>query len=175
MNETLKVLESRRSIRKFKNEPIPQNVLDEVLKAGEYAPTGKNMQSPVIVAITNKELRKKIAEKNAKIGGWQEDFDPFYGAPVVLLVAAKKDCPTAVYDGSCVISNMMNAAWALGIGSCWIHRAKEEMESDFGKKLFASLGIEGEYIGVGHVALGYIDGEIPEAKPRKAHRVYFAD
>ena len=80
MNETLKVLESRRSIRKFKNEPIPQNVLDEVLKAGEYAPTGKNMQSPVIVAITNKELRKKIAEENAKIGGWQEDFDPFYGA-----------------------------------------------------------------------------------------------
>lgn len=171
MNETLKVLESRRSIRKFKNEPIPQNVLDEVLKAGEYAPTGKNMQSPVIVAITNKELRKKIAEENAKIGGWQEDFDPFYGAPVVLLVAAE-NCPTAVYDGSCVIDNMLNAAWALGVGSCWIHRAKEELESDFGKNLLKSLGITGDYVGIGHVALGYFDGEPPVAKPRKDKYIY---
>lgn len=174
MKDAIETLLTRRSIKKYNVKPIPDDVLNKILEVGTYAPTAKNMQKPIIIVIQDKKVRAQIAEENAKIMG-MEDFDPFYGAPVVLLVAAKKDCPTAVYDGSCVISNMMNAAWALGIGSCWIHRAKEEMESDFGKKLFASLGIEGEYIGVGHVALGYIDGEIPEAKPRKAHRVYFAD
>ena len=174
MKDAMEVLLTRRSIRNFNDKSIPEDVLNKIIEAGTYAPTAMGMQKPIIIAITDKKVRDEVSRENARIMG-REGTDPFYGAPVVLLVAAKKDCPTAVYDGSCVISNMMNAAWALGIGSCWIHRAKEEMESDFGKKLFASLGIEGEYIGVGHVALGYIDGEIPEAKPRKAHRVYFAD
>ena len=100
-----------------------------------------------------------------------EDFDPFYGAPVILLVAVE-NYPNAVYDGSCVMDNLLNAAWAMGVGSCWIHRAKEELESDFGKKLLKSLGIVGDYIGVGHAALGYFDGEPPLPKPRKENYIY---
>lgn len=173
MNETLNVLKTRRSIRKFKSDSIPQNLLDEIIEAGIYAPTGKNAQDTIIIAITDKTWRQKIAAENARVGGWKEGFDPFYGAPVILLVADKKGASTAVYDGSCAIENMMNAAWALGLGTCWIHRAKEELDSDFGKELLQSLGIEGEYIGVGHVALGYIDGELPPTHPRKENRVYF--
>lgn len=172
MNETLNILKTRRSIRKFKNDEIPQNILERIIEAGTYAPTGMGKQSPVIIAVTDKELRNQIAKENAKIGGWKESFDPFYGAPVILLVAVK-NWANAVYDGSCVMTNLMNAAWALGIGSCWIHRAKEELESDFGKCLLESLGIDGDYIGVGHVALGYIDGENPKPNPRKENWVYW--
>lgn len=172
MNETLDTLKTRRSIRKFKSDMIPQDVLEKIVEAGTYAPTGMGRQSPVVIAITNEELRGQIVKANAKIGGWGEDFDPFYGAPVILLVAAE-NCPTAVYDGSCVMSNLMNAARSLGIGSCWIHRAKEELESDFGKRLLQSLGIDGDYIGIGHVALGYIDGDNPAPKPRKENWVYW--
>lgn len=171
-NETLEVLKTRRSIRKFKSDPIPRDVLDRILEAGTYAPTGMGRQSPVIIAITDPEARNRLAWENAAIGGWDEGFDPFYGAPVILLVAARRECPTAVYDGSCVMANLMNAAWALGIGSCWIHRAKEELESGYGQALLRSLEIEGDYIGVGHVALGYIDGKPPAPKPRKEHWVY---
>jgi len=172
MNETLKILTTRRSIRKFKSDEIPQEILEQIIEAGTYAPTGLGKQSPIIIAVTNKDLRDKIVKENAEIGGWQENFDPFYGAPVILLVAVK-NWANAVYDGSCVMTNLMNAAWSLGIGSCWIHRAKEELESDFGKQLLKSLGIDGDYIGVGHVALGYIDGENPEPKPRKENWVYW--
>lgn len=172
MNETLDTLKTRRSIRKFKSDMIPQDILEKIVEAGTYAPTGMGRQSPVVIAITNEELRGQIVKANAKIGGWGEDFDPFYGAPVILLVAAE-NCPTAVYDGSCVMSNLMNAARSLGIGSCWIHRAKEELESDFGKRLLQSLGIDGDYIGIGHVALGYIDGDNPAPKPRKENWVYW--
>lgn len=171
MNETLKVLETRRSVRKFKSDPIPEDVLDQILTAGTYAPTGMGQQSPVIIVVNDRKTRDAIAAKNAEIGGWDKGFDPFYGAPTILLVAAKKR-PTDVYDGSCVICNLMNAAWSLGVGSCWIHRAKEELESDFGKQLLRSLGIDGDYVGVGHVALGYPDGEIPPAKPRKSDWIY---
>ena len=100
------------------------------------------------------------------------NVDPFHNAPVIILVIAK-NVPTAVYDGSCVIDNMLNAAYSLGLGACWIHRAKEEMESDFGKKLLAKLGLEGDYIGIGHVALGYPEGDIPMVKPRKENYVYY--
>ena len=173
MKDALEVLNTRRSVRAFKSDAIPQHILEQIIQAGTYAPTGRGRQSPVIIAITNRELRDKVSAENCRIGGWEKGFDPFYGAPAILLVAAKKDVPTAVYDGSCVIDNLMNAAWALGVGSCWIHRAKEELESKFGKKLLASLGIEGEYIGIGHVALGYAAGEIPAAAPRKSDWVYW--
>lgn len=172
MNETIKILKTRRSIKKFKSDPIPIDILEQIIETGTYAPTGLNKQSPIIIAVTNKKMRDSIAEENAKIGGWCEGFDPFYGAPVILLVIAK-NWANAVYDGSCVISNLMNAAWSLGIGSCWIHRAKEEIESDFGKNLLKSLDIVGDYIGVGHVALGYFDGENPAPKPRKEDWVYW--
>lgn len=115
--------------------------------------------------MTNKEIRDEIAKRNADIMG--SNTDPFYGAPVILIVLGKKDWPTHVYDGSLVIGNLMLAAHDLGIGSCWIHRAKEEFESDWGKKLLKSLGIEDEYEGIGHCALGYVDGDYPDVIPRK--------
>ena len=170
MNETLKTLITRRSIRKFKSDMIPEDILNQILLAGEYAPTAKNMQDPIIIAITNKEMRDKISKLNAEI--MHANMDPFYNAPVIVLVICKKS-PLAEYDGSCVMSNLMNAAWSLGIGSCWIHRAKEEMETPFGKELLKSLNIEGEYVGIGHVALGYIDGNIPQEHPRKENYTYY--
>lgn len=169
MKDAMEVLLTRRSIKKYNDKPVPEEILNKILEAGTYAPTAKGMQKPIIIVITDKKVRAEIAEENAKIMGGKGD--PFYGAPVVLLVAAE-NCPTAVYDGSCVIDNMLNAAWALGVGSCWIHRAKEELESDFGKNLLKSLGITGDYIGIGHVALGYFDGEPPVAKPRKENYIY---
>ena len=173
MNETLKVLETRRSCRNFKPDMISEEELQEIIKAGTYAPTGMGKQSPLIIAVTNKELRNQIAEENRKIGGWKEGFDPFYGAPVILIVLANKACPTYVYDGSLVLGNLMNAAESLGVANIWINRAKEEFESDFGKKILADLGIEGEYEGIGHCALGYAAEPAKKAAPRKENYVYY--
>lgn len=164
---------TRRSIRKYKSDMIPKETLDTILKAGTYAATGMGKQSPIIIAVTNKELRDKLSAMNAKIMG--TDSDPFYGAPVVLIVLANKERPTYIYDGSLVMGNLMNAAHACGIGSCWIHRAKEEFESAEGKELLKSLGIEGDYEGIGHCVLGYIDGEEPEAAPRKDSYVFYVE
>ncbi len=168
MNETLKILETRRSCRKFISGKMPSEAdLNAILKAGVYAPSGMGRQPVKIIAITNKELRDKISAENAKIMG-QSGADPFYGAPVILLVIADATAPTHVYDGSLVMGNLMNAAESLGIANIWIHRAKEEMESDFGKKILKDLGIEGEWEGIGHVALGYADeGGKNDAAPRK--------
>ena len=170
MKDAMEVLLTRRSIRNFNDKPIPEDVLNKILEAGTYAPTAMGMQKPIIIAITDKNVRDEVSRENAKIMG-REGTDPFYGAPVILLVAVE-NYPNAVYDGSCVMDNLLNAAWAMGVGSCWIHRAKEELESDFGKKLLKSLGIVGDYIGVGHAALGYFDGEPPLPKPRKENYIY---
>jgi len=174
MNETLKVLETRRSCRKFKDEMITDEELNAVVKAGTFAPSGKNLQPSIILAVTNKELRDKISDENRKIGGWGEGFDPFYGAPVILVVLADKSVsPNYIYDGSLVMGNLMNAAEALGLGSIWIHRAKQEFESDFGKKILSDLGIKGDFEGIGHVALGYkAEGGVRDAAPRKENYVY---
>ena len=172
MNETLKVLLERRSCRKFKPDMITDEELNEIIKAGTYAPTGMGKQSPIIIAITNKELRNKLAKENAKIGGWDESFDPFYGAPVILIVLADKNMWTHVEDGSLVIGTLLNEAESLGLGSIWIHRAKEEFESDFGKNLLKELGITGEYEGIGHCAIGYRDGEKQQPIDRKENYVY---
>ena len=174
MNETLKILETRRSCRKFKPDVISEEDLNAVIRAGTFAPTGKNLQSPIIIAVTNKELRDKISEENRKIGGWNEGFDPFYGAPVILIVLADKSVPTYIYDGSLVMGNLMNAAKSLGLGSIWIHRAKQEFESDFGKKILSDLGIKGDFEGIGHVALGYVaEGGEAKAASRKENYVYW--
>ena len=173
MNETLKVLETRRSCRNFKPDMISEEELQEIIKAGTYAPTGMGKQSPLIIAVTNKELRDQIAEENRKIGGWKEGFDPFYGAPVILIVLADRTCRTHVYDGSLVMGNLMNAAESLGVASIWIHRAKEEFDSEFGKKILAELGVEGEYEGIGHCALGYAAEAPKEAAARKENYVYY--
>ena len=158
MKDLLELMKTRRSVRKYKPDMIPQDVLDRIILAGTYSATGRNLQSPIIIAVTNKEMRDKISEMNRKIGGWDEGFDPFYGAPVILIVLADKSCPTYIYDGSLVMGNLMLAAHNEGVGSCWIHRAKEEFESEEGKEILRSLGIEGEYEGIGHCALGYTEG-----------------
>ena len=167
MKDLLELMKTRRSVRKYKPDMIPQDVLDRIIIAGTYSATGRNLQSPIIIAVTNKEMRDKISEMNRKIGGWAEGFDPFYGAPVILIVLADKSCPTYIYDGSLVMGNLMLAAHNEGVGSCWIHRAKEEFESEEGKEILRSLGIEGEYEGIGHCALGYTEGEYPEGHERK--------
>ena len=174
MNETLKMLETRRSCRNFDREKmVSEEDIQAIVKAGTYAATGMGRQSPIIIAVTNQELRNKLSAENAKIMG--TDTDPFYGAPVVLVVLADKNRPTAVYDGSLVMGNLMLEAHELGIGSCWIHRAKEEFESEEGKELLKSLGVEGEYVGVGHCILGYVDGEYPEIPERKDNWVYYVE
>ena len=172
MNETLKALKERRSCRNFKPDMVKEDDLKAIIEAGTYAATGMGKQSPIIIAVTDKEMRDKISEENRKIGGWDSGFDPFYGAPVILIVLAKKDVPTHVYDGSLVMGNLMNAAESLGVGSIWIHRAKEEFESDFGKDILKKLGIEDEYEGIGHCALGYAAEPAKTAAPRKENYVY---
>lgn len=173
MSELLKKIETRRSIRKFKNTMIPRDVIDQIIKAGTYAATGRNHQGCKIICVTNPELRNQLSEVNRKIGGWQEGFDPFYGAPVVLIVLADKSWPTHVYDGSLVMGNLMLAAHELGIGSCWIHRAKEEFEMEIGQELLQQLGIEGEWEGIGHCVLGYPDGDQPATPERKEDWVHY--
>lgn len=170
MSEVINNMKTRRSIRKYKPDMIPENVLNRIIEAGTYAATGMGKQSPIIIAVMNKEIRDKFSKMNAEIMG--VDSDPFYGAPVVLIVLADKARPTYVYDGSLVMGNLMLAAHAEGIGSCWIHRAKEEFESAEGKAFLKSLGIEGDYEGIGHCVLGYTDGEEPKAMPRKENYVY---
>ena len=128
-------------------------------------------QPVIILAVTNKELRERLSKLNADV--MHSTSDPFYGAPVVLVVLADKNAPTHVYDGSLVVENLMLAAHDLGIGSCWIHRAKEVFESEEGKEILKSLGIEGDYEGIGNCILGYADGEEPQAKPRKDNFVYW--
>lgn len=170
MSEVINNMKTRRSIRKYKPDMIPEDVLNRIIEAGTYAATGMGKQSPIIIAVTNKEIRDKFSKMNAEIMG--VDSDPFYGAPVVLIVLADKARPTYVYDGSLVMGNLMLAAHAEGIGSCWIHRAKEEFESVEGKTFLKSLGIEGDYEGIGHCVLGYVDGEEPKTMPRKENYVY---
>lgn len=175
MSEVMTNIKTRRSIRKYKPEMVPKDVIEQVMEAGIYAANGMGKQASIIVAVTNREIRDKLSKDNCKIGGWREDFDPFYGAPVVLIVLAVKDWRNRVYDGSCVIENMMLEAHDLGIGSCWIHRAKEEFEMPEWKEWLASIGVEGEYEGVGHCILGYVDGDYPEAAERKAGRIYWVE
>lgn len=172
MSELLEKMKQRRSIRKYKQDKVPQEIIDQIIDAGLYAANGMGYQNTIIIQVTNRKLRDEISEMNRKIGGWKEGFDPFYGAPAMLIVFAKKDWANKVYDGSLVMGNLMLAAHELGIGSCWIHRAKEEFETEWGKELLKSLGIQEEYEGIGHCAIGYADGEYPKAPARKENRVF---
>ncbi|MCR4751582.1 MAG: nitroreductase [Eubacterium sp.] len=172
MNVTIREMEKRRSIRKYKAELPAKEDLDLIVEAGLYAASGMGRQSPIILVVTQKEMRDKLAEANRRILGAPEGVDPFYGAPAVLVVLANKADPTGIYDGSLVMGNMMLAAHTLKLGSCWIHRAKEEFETDEYKQLLQDLGVEGEYEGIGHCIIGYADEE-PEAAPRKEGRVFY--
>lgn len=174
MNEIIKAMITRRSIRKFKSEIPPKDSINQIIEAGLYAASSRGKQAVITVAVTNKELRNRLSEINCKIGGWEKGFDPFYGAPVVLIVLAEKSMANRIYDGSLVMGNMMLAAHSLGLGSCWIHRAKEVFELEEYRNLLSSLGVEGEYEGIGHCVVGYIDGDYPPAPKRKENRVFFA-
>lgn len=175
MNSIIQAMEERRSYRKFKEEMPKKENLEQIIEAGLYAANGMGKQATVTIAITNKEVRDKLAAVNCKIGGWPEGFDPFYGAPAVLIVLGDKNCLTHVYDGSLVIGNMLLAAHSLGLGSIWIHRAKEEFEMDEWKDLLKSLGVEGEWEGIGHCAVGYVEGDKPVAAKRREGRVYWVE
>ena len=171
MNETIQNLITRRSVRSYSNKRIPDDVLDQILDAGSYAPSGMNKQSAVMVVLRDRDRISDISFLNAKVMG--TDSDPFYGAPAMLIVLADKNIPTGIYDGSLVMENLMLAANSLGVGSIWIHRAREEFESDEGREILRSLGIEGDYVGIGHCALGYA-AEVPEEHPRKENWIYWA-
>ena len=161
----------RRSVRGYKEDLVPEEVLNEILEAGEYAPSGMGQQGTLMVVTQNPELVAKLSKMNADVMGTESD--PFYGAPTVVVVFADSNMPTCVENGSLVMGNLMNAAESLGINSIWIHRAKEEFESDFGKKILADLGIEGDYEGIGHCAIGYAKAPVNAPAKRKDDYVYF--
>ena len=173
MSNAMENMLTRRSIRQYKPDMVPKDVLDRVIKAGTYAATGMGKQSPVILAVTNQAVRDELSKLNAGIMGRDDGFDPFYGAPVVLIVLADKARPTFLYDGSLVMGNLMLAAHDEGLGSCWIHRAKETFELPEGKALLKSVGLTGDYEGIGHCILGYAAGPEPQAAPRKDSYVYY--
>ena len=175
MNEIIQAIETRRSIRSFKPDMPRKEDLEQIIEAGLYAANGMGRQAAIVVAVTNKELRDKLSAANREIGGFPEGKDPFYGAPAILIVLAEKGWRNGVYDGSLVMGNLMLAAHALGLGSIWIHRAKEEFERPEYQQLLKDLGVEGEWEGIGHCAVGYIDGEVPQPAPRKANRVFWAE
>ena len=173
MNEAMQTLLTRRSIRKFKPDMLPRETIDAIIEAGLYAPSGMNTQNTVIVAITDREIRDRLSRANASVMGAERD--PFYGAPVVLVVLAEKSRRTHVHDGSLVMGNLMLAAHALGVGSCWIHRAAETFEQPEWKAWLVSLGLEGDYEGIGNCILGYAEGDPPIAAPRREGRVFYAE
>ncbi len=173
MNETLQTILQRRSIKKYKSDPVPQELIEQIVEAGTYAASGMNLQSPVIIAVTDKELRDKLSRMNAEVDHMGRR-DPFYNAPCVLVVLADKSVSkNYLYDGTLVMANLMLAATSLGLGSCWIHRAKETFESEEGKQILKELGIEGDLVGIGNCVVGYPDCDPPAAKPRKEGWVYY--
>ena len=172
MNEFIKRMVEKRSCKNFKPDPVPDYMIDEIIQAGLFAPSGIGKQSPIIVAVTNKETRNMLSRLNASIMNAPADMDPFYGAPAVLIVLADKSVPTYVYDGSIAMENMLLAADALGLGSCWIHRAREEFEDEHMKEFLRKLGAKGDYEGIGHCVVGYPAGPAKVAAPRNDRRVF---
>ncbi len=177
-------MKARRSCRAFSSELPARELIERICEAGTWAPTGHGKQSPLILAVTRRELRDRLSAMNARIWNQQkkqrgenvtEGFDPFYGAPAVLVVLADRTVPTYLYDGCAVLTNLANAAQAVGLASCWIHRAKEEFDSEEGKAILRDLGIEGDYEGIDHLVLGYPAKEIPSPLPRKADYVRWAE
>ncbi len=170
MKGTIDDLLARRSSRKYSSRQIGDAELEEVLKAGEYAPSAMGRQSSVMVVLQDREAIAKLSRMNAAIMG--SSSDPFYGAPTVIVVLGDRSNPNSVYDGSLVMGNLMNAAHALGLGSCWIHRAYQEFESEEGKELLREWGVPGDLIGIGHCILGYAEDLPKEAAPRREGRIH---
>ena len=169
-NQTLSILKARRSCRSYTDKQVPEDVLAQILEAGTYAASGRGRQPWKLVAIQDSETIAHLTRMNAAVMG--SDRDPFYGAPTIVVVLVDPSVDTCVEDGSLVMGNLMNAAYALGVDSCWIHRAYEEFESDEGKALLKEWGIEGQWRGVGHCILGYADKPLATAAPRKDAIIY---
>ena len=172
-NETLETIKSRRSCRAYKPEQITDEELNAVLEAGTYAASAMGRQSAKIVVVQDAATRAQLTRMNAAVMGTNND--PMYAAPTILVVLADAHANCAVQDGSLVMGNLMLAAHALGLGSIWIHRAKEEFERPEYKQLLKDLGIEGEWEGIGHCVVGTIDGEAPQPAPRRDGRVFWAE
>lgn len=172
----LDVIKNRRACRAFKDTPVEKEKIEEIVQAGLLAPSGMGRQTPVIIAVNDKKTRDALAFYNKKYFHREvpSDFDSFYGAPVILLVIAHKD-GLSVYDGSATIENMLLEATHLGLGSCWIHRAKEELEDEDCRNLLAFTGLNfDDYVGVGHVIVGYpSDSFKPNEKIIKEGRVFY--
>lgn len=169
MNEVIEVLKTRRSVRSFLPDQIEEEQLDAVLEAGTYAPSGMGKQSAQIVVVQHKELIKQLCRMNQEVNG--STSDPYYGAPLIILVFAKQDNRNHVQDGSMVLGNLMNAAHALGIGSCWINREREMFETVEGKRLMQAWGVEEGMEGIGALAMGYPAQQSPKPKPRKENYI----
>ena len=172
MNDVIKTIESRRSIREYRNEQISREELDTILKAGTFAPSGMGQQASILVAVQDPTVIAQMSGLNAAVMGM--DIDPFYGAPTVVVVFADRNRLTCIEDGSLVIGSMMLAASSIGVDSCWIHRAKETFETEEGEKLKKQWGVPENYTGVGNCILGYRAGELPEAAGRKSGRIVYA-
>lgn len=170
MNETINNLINRRSVRSYQDKQVDQATLDLILKAGEYAPSGMGKQSAIMVVIQDPETIKKLSRLNG--ANMNSDDDPFYGAPTVVVVLGDSSISTYLEDGSLVMGNLLNGSNALGVDSCWIHRAKEVFLSKEGKELLKQWGIDEKYVGIGNCILGYRKGDKPEAKPRKTDYIY---
>lgn len=173
MNEAIKNMLTRTSVKKYLPKQAPKELVEQIVEVGLSAPSGKNWQAPVVLVVTDKQVRDEMAKLNAKVMGMGEDFDPFYGAPTVLVVLADKTKPTYVYDGSLVMENMLLAAHSLGLGACWIHRAKEVFDSEAGKVILKKAGLKGDYEGIGNCIVGYADGGNPPVKARAENRVFY--
>ncbi|MFV0467043.1 MAG: nitroreductase family protein [Lachnospiraceae bacterium] len=169
MKSTIDELKARRSCRSYEKEQIKEEELLQILDAGIYAPTGMGAQSPIMIAIQDQETIKELSKINASVMG--SDSDPFYGAPTVIAVLADTRKVTYKNDGSLVMGNLMNAAHSISIGSCWIHRAKETFESDYGKELLKKLTISGDFEGIAFCVLGYAVEEAA-LRPRKENYIY---
>ena len=174
MNEILNAIISRRSCKKFRPDPVPRDIVEQVVQAGLYAPSGMNRQPVKILAVTDKATRDLLSRLNSKYDSAGR-VDPFYGAPVVLAVVVEKSILTAVNDGSLAMGNMLLTAHSLGIGSCWIHRAKEVFEDEEAIALLRSQGLEGDYLGIGHCVLGYPVEPAGDPLPRKENRAFYID
>lgn len=168
--EALKVLRERRSVRKYKPEQITDTELSAVLEAGTYAPSAKNKQAATIIAVQNKEDIAVLRKLNAEALG--NDIDPYYASPTILLVLADPSVPTYVEDGSAVITYLLVAAHAAGLGACWINRERQMFETAEGKALLKKWGVAENLVGVAGCSLGYIEGENPKPHPRKENYIF---
>lgn len=173
-NAAIENMRTRRSVRRFKPTPVPRDLIDQIVEAGTFAPSGHDRQPWAIITVTDRDIISRLSTANATFFDMPVK-DPFYGAPTIIIVLAKTSTPTYVYDGSLAIGNMMLAAHSLGLGSCWIHRAKQVFALSEWQDWLRGLGLEGDYEGIGHIALGYTEGPEPKARPRKDGRTFFVE